>query len=483
MVQRLAILVLVASVMGLGGSARAMADDPVMPPGTPDRVEELERTVDRLARRVQELEAGSRLVPIEVPGSESSGAMAEPPVAMEEGEPTPRWTHGVIYDGGWTLRPHDPERTPYELKFSFHDQLRYTGFLNEEPFVTNAAGDAVPTPPRNDFDINRGRLVFSGYAIDPMLEFYANVDYNTVSPRSMQMLLAWIRHPFSREFNLAYGLGKVPGCWEWQESARFPLGVERSLATTFFRPSISAGVWADGELDWFHYQVFVGDGLNTLNVDPTGLDTHFVYSGIQWWEPWGEFGRGFSDLEDHQEPVLRFGHALTYSRQDANLQGSPGPEQTTVRLSDGTRLNNTGALAPGVTVNAFDFTMYAVHGGWKYRGWSVSGEYFFRWLNRIRADGPIADGEIVDHGFYAQAATFMVPRTVELYGRVSPVFGEHGDGGEVALGGNWYVKQSRDWRVTFDVAYIEDSPTEQERTGYQAGASGVLFRLQTWILF
>ena len=57
-----------------------------------------------------------------------------------------------------------------------------------------------------------------------------------------------------------------------------------------------------------------------------------------WWEPLGDFGNGFSDFDDHHEGVIRIGQALTYSRQDADSVAEPGPEQTVVRLSDGTQL-------------------------------------------------------------------------------------------------------------------------------------------------
>jgi hypothetical protein len=393
-------------------------------------------------------------------------------------------THGIVYDDGWILRPLDSQHTPFELKFNFHNQFRYTGFANQEPAVVNAAGATVPTPPRSDFHINRGRFIFSGYVLDPLLEFYTNIDYNTVSDRQIQVLMAWIRHPFSPAVNVAYGLSKVPGTWEWLESARFTLGAERSLATTFFRPSMTAGIWADGELPaaW-HYHVLVGNGFNTLGLNSTQLDTNFVYSGMLWWEPAGPFGDGFSDFEAHDCPVVRLGQALTADRHGPDPTGQPGPEQTVVRLSDGTPIVEPGALAPGVTVNQFDLTLYAIHAGLKYRGFSLSGEYFFRWLTNIQASGPIPDDALYDHGFFIQAGDFIIPQSIEVFGRASAVFGPFGDGVEIGAGANWYVLQQPNWRFTADIACIDDSPAQQDRTGFTAGGSGTLFRIQMWTFF
>ena len=393
-------------------------------------------------------------------------------------------THGIVYDGGWILRPFVPQQSPFELKVSLQNQFRHTGFANEEAQVVNSAGNIVPTPPLNAFDINRGRLILSGYAWDPSLEFYTNFDYNTVSENQFQVLMAWIRKSFSPGLRVSYGIGKVPGTWEWLEAAQATLGAERSLATTFFRPSMTAGVWVDGEpLTGVHYHALVGNGFNTFSLRSSELDTNFVYSGMLWWEPFGEFGAGFSDFELHSEAVVRVGNAFTYNRAADDPNGSPGPEQTAIRLSDGTPLVETGALAPGVTLQRFDLSLYTVHAGWKYAGLSLSGEYFWRWLTHLQADGPILDNAIFDHGFFVQAAAFLRPQSLELFARGAAVFGPFGNGSEVGAGLNLYLFQQRYQRFTFDVAHVEDSPAQQDRTGFMAGASGVLFRTQFWLSF
>lgn len=406
-----------------------------------------------------------------------------PPPEVDSYEPTPP-THGIVYDNGWIFRPYDPEATPFELKISLQNQFRHTGFANEEPAVINSAGTVVPTPPLNTFDINRGRLILSGYALDPNLEYYTNFDYNTVSEDQFQVLMAWLRYVFAPGLKVSYGIGKVPGTWEWMEAARSTLGAERTLATTFFRPSMTTGLWAEGEPSpGLYYHALIGNGFNTFSLRSAELDTNFVYSGMLWTEPLGSFGDEFSDFDQHDQLVVRLGTAITYNREAADLTGDPGPEQTGIRLSDGTRLVETGALAPGVTVERFDLSLYTAHAGLKYAGFSLSGEYFLRWLSSIRADGAIPDDSIFDHGFFAQSGIFVRPQSMELFARGSAVFGPFGDGSEVAGGLNWFVGQRRNHRFTFDVARILDSPTQQDRTGFLAGASGWLFRTQFWISF
>ena len=390
----------------------------------------------------------------------------------------------VEYDNGWLLRPVNPQASPFELRFNFHSQFRYTGYANASDSFTDQAGVTTPINSRNDFDINRGRLVFSGYAFNPETTFYTNIDYNSVSARQVQLLLAYLDHRIGPQLKLRSGFAKVPGSWEWQESSRVVLGAERTMATTFFRPSMTTGLWASGDLtDQLHYEAMVGDGFNTFSLNAAQLDNNFAFSSMLWWEPLGEFLPGFGDFESHDSLAVRLGHALTYTRNEAEPTGEPGPEQTVIRLSDGTRLVDPGALAPGVTVNQFDITLYAAHLGIKRRGMSLGIEYYLRWLSELQGTAALPTTEIFDHGFYVQAGQFVIPKTLEFYGLGSYVTGDFGDGSEIGGGLNWYVQSRRNWRMTFDAVHLSTPPTVQSRTGLQVGGSGMLFRVQSWMYF
>ncbi|EMI21828.1 secreted protein [Rhodopirellula maiorica SM1] len=430
------------------------------------RIEQLEQTVFELQQR------------------QNGGLIeAEAPICFDA--PTAELpTHYPIYDSGWTLRPYDAAKTPFELTIGLHNQFRYTGFSRDEATTIDAAGNVNTIPNRNDFDVNRGRLVFSGYALDKDLGFYANIDYSTVASSSIQPLLGWISFRHNDALTLYMGLGKVPGTWEWQQTSRYTMGADRTLATTFFRPSITAGMWGIGKLgDSLSYTVFVGNGLNTLTLRSSDLDTNFVYSALAWWEPLGEFGVGFSDQEHHDNLAIRVGHGLTQTKNDSTSTDQSGAEQTVVRLSDGTRLVEPNALAPGVTVNAFDVWLYTAHLGLKKQGYSFSSEVFMRWLRNIEGTGGTSLESLLDNGFYIQGGAFVIPKKLELFVRGSAVTGDFGTGSEVAAGLNWHLFDKRSARFTLDVTDIRDSPAEQSRTGYVAGESGTLLRAQLWTFF
>ena len=223
----------------------------------------LER-IEQLERRVGMGEVASAQPLIETdwlsgdcPTVDSTGCESAPSAA----------SHYVTYQRGWTLRPYRPDQTPFEMKLELHNQFRFTQFSARGEPDPDATGTARDISDRNDFDINRGRVVFSGYAFSPDLGYYLNIDYSTVASDSILPLLGWTSFRISDRLSVFFGRGKVPGTWEWQQTSRYTLGVDRSMATTFFRPSISAGIWANGSLtDSLHYTVFAGDGFNTLTL-------------------------------------------------------------------------------------------------------------------------------------------------------------------------------------------------------------------------
>jgi hypothetical protein len=72
----------------------------------------------------------------------------------------------------------------------------------------------------------------------------------------------------------------------------------------------------------------------------------------------------------------------------------------------------------------------------------------------------------------------VIPKKLEFYTRTSLVAGPFGSGNEYGGGLNWYVQQSRKWRVSGEVLQLNRSPASNILTGYRVGESGTLFQLQ-----
>ncbi len=154
-------------------------------------------------------------------------------------------------------------------------------------------------------------------------------------------------------------------------------------------------------------------------------------------------------------------------------------ENTLVRLSDGTLISMQGAFAPGVTLQRYDLSLTAIDVAFKYRGCSLSSEVYFQELSSLEGNGPLPLQSTRAYGGFAQGGYFLLPQQLELYARTSWVSGEYGSGSEIAGGFNWFpIRGKSNLRFTFDVADLESSPADQNRTGLEAGQTGILIRTQ-----
>jgi hypothetical protein len=387
----------------------------------------------------------------------------------------------VDYDNGFAILPRDPDETPYSLRIRNQNMFRYTGFSRAEPTWIDSAGNQLPINNSSYFGIPRGRLIFSGNAVVPRLSYLLNIDYNSVTNQPIGFRAFWLSYRFSKALELFVGQSKVPGSREWIESAFAPLqSADRTMATTFFRPSLSQGMWIMGEpLDDVFYHAMVSNGFNTLNLQPEQLNNRFAWSGSAWWEPWGDFGRGYSDLQDHQEAAIRLGGCYTYALGSGSQSASDAVENSPIRLSDGTVITTPGALASGVTLLSYDVSLAAIDLAWKYRGVSLSSELYFQDLLGLQGTGPLPIASTSAFGGFVKGGYFVVPRETEVYARTSYVTGAYGSGYELGGGFNRFFLPGKDnLFFTCDAAWLENSPAGQNRTGFVAGQTGLLVRAQ-----
>jgi hypothetical protein len=111
-----------------------------------------------------------------------------------------------------------------------------------------------------------------------------------------------------------------------------------------------------------------GNGCRTANLPNTGTDDRFTFAATNYFKPLGDFGRQIVDYEFTCEPLVRFGHSFVYSPQAADAIGMPLDETDFIRLSDGTRLTETGALTARITVSEIDIFFYGIDAASKWRG-------------------------------------------------------------------------------------------------------------------
>src|SRR5262249_25497296 len=154
----------------------------------------------------------------------------------------------------------------------------------------------------------------------------------------------------------------LPGSRSLQNVFTYFMATDRFMADEFFKPGFTSGAWITGNpLPGLNYTAMVGNSLSQVGVKISQLDRHLATAESVWWMPTThEFGArgGFGDWEEHADVATRFGASFTHSRENRfNQTATPSPDNTQIKLSDGTNAFVEGALAPGVTLQNATYWM------------------------------------------------------------------------------------------------------------------------------
>ena len=415
-------------------------------------------------------------------------APVEQAEAEEKEQPTERIETWSVYEPGTGYLIGRTKRG--ELAISGYAMGRYLNQNDDDQVFTDHLGNERPVDPRNDIYSHRIMVFLKGWMVDPKLVY--TITFWTVNTTDQDAIFANIGYQFSKKFSLYLGLTGNPGSRSLTGSHPFWLGHDRVMADEFFRPYFGSGIYAVGEaLPGFWYNATLSDNNSILGVKASQLDRKYTHGGSIWWMPTThEFGpRGaYGDWEMHDEVATRFGLSYTQSpEQDFRSSSGSNPENTTLRLADSVNLFETGSLAPGVSVREADFTVLAVDAGFKYKGIFLQTELYERRLDRFLADGPLPVSEIVDRGFYVQAAFYPIPQVLELYGLTSQIYGDKdagfGNSNEYGVGLNWYPFDSRNHRLNLQVLDVNKSPVSSVFGYYTGGMDGIVAATSFSIFF
>ena len=101
-------------------------------------------------------------------------AGVDPAAAAADAWPEVRYV--ADYDNGLRMRPVDPARDPLALRVGGGIPFRRHAFRRDVVAGTDNAGVVRPVENRTAFDIDRGRLLFSGFALDERLTYFLQLD-------------------------------------------------------------------------------------------------------------------------------------------------------------------------------------------------------------------------------------------------------------------------------------------------------------------
>lgn len=345
---------------------------------------------------------------------------------------------------------------------------------------------------RNDIYWHRTMIWFTGYLGTPKLTYMATVW--TVTTTQQTLVYGNINYQFSKR--LTAGIGIAPNACIRTLQGPFPLfsSTDRTMAEDALRGGFTNGIFISGEaLPKLRYTAVLGNNLSILGVKAANLTRHFSKSAsLSWFPTTGEFGPrgGNGDFEHHDKIATRFGISYCHSRENRfNNTGTPAPDNTQVRLSDGVLFFETGALAPGMTVEEATFDQTSIDLGFKYKGLAVHTELYYRTLTNIdavnSASQPVAAPmeRINDNGYMVQVLYMLVPKQLCIHGVNSMLIDEFKRNPyEIGGGVNIYPTKTRSWRINAQAMYIHQGAGGGTFGLYTAGQTGTTLTIGTDIL-
>ena len=339
---------------------------------------------------------------------------------------------------------------------------------------------------RNDIYWHRVMLWFTGFLGTPKLTYMATVW--TVTTTQQTLVYGNIMYKFNDYVKVGIGITPNNCVRSLQGSFPFFTSTDRTMAEDGLRGGFTNGIFAMGQITpTLRYSMVLGNNLSILGIKASNLTRHYSKSiSLSWMPTTGEFGPrgGNGDLEYHKKIATRFGASYCHSRENRfNNTGTPAPDNTQVRLSDGVLFFETGALAPGITVVEANYDIVAVDLGLKYKGFALHTEMYYRTLSKMNADGPLPLSSIIDKGYTLQALYMAIPKRLCIYGVNSMVIDEFNRNPyEIGGGVNIYPLKTRSWRINLQAMYLYKCAAGGTFGLYTAGQTGTTLTIGTDIL-
>lgn len=503
----LAAFMVCQSLAALAGDAAQLA--PVVSQPSTDEVSQLRSLLDTQQRRIEQLEqrlAGSQQGDVEQARIDEMRRQIREILSEEEfRESLMPSTLQAGYDKGFYIRSSDEL---FMIKLNGMMQFRYTYYHSHRDNRYLAPG--YRRSDRSGFDINRLRLRFSGHAYSKDLTYWIELDSGAPNEYDTRLFYAWFNYRFADELQFKFGRFRTANLRADFASVATMQFVEYPMMNSVFGLGDGTGVRLWGQLFKKKLDYYV-DLVNTLggpNTRTITNDEDFFANGhdgnpavvarLVWHALTGDAKTPVvvdqhmdspSDVEFHMDPALDVGMHYAFSEdwQDGTL-----------RIPFPSRSFRTGGF--GLTSSdGLQIHQIGVDSAFKWRGFSISGEYVLRILDVRNSEGPFAtplyqltgDGSTnVQHGGYVQAGYFLpIPKfenKLEVVGRVGGVSALSGglEGmWEYAGGINYHIDGHR-VKLQFDVTKVTESPTSSNLYSLaNVNDDALIFRVQMQVAF
>lgn len=321
---------------------------------------------------------------------------ALPPVAEEEvttptitpePEPAPALvTSG--YDGGFFIKDRDGK---FSLGINGRMQFRYSYAMVED------------VEDKHSFLMRRAFLYFNGHVFDPNLTWDLII-YPLAAPA---FVYGTINYKFMDELKVSMGLDTVMYSHLNHESSGKLQILAKALPVLRYHLGDSMGIWLTGDIGRFFYATGVFNGNDTFTSQ--NANQELLYALRVGYNVFGNWSGGEGDLKNTESPAMMIETAAAFHHEETDTQAKV--------------LNGT------------------VYAGFKYRGFSLNTQGFYRYT-----DPDQFTREQVDLGYVVSAGYFFIPERFEIAARHSALLDDINDvgvnlnmrsGNISALGGDW----------------------------------------------
>jgi hypothetical protein len=247
---------------------------------------QLEQQVRDQGARIAELERLLRAtLSSQAPAvSPASGSVAAP-VAATESAATPAPSDAPAQQVRVAAANPGPEYVPnqgFKLYESDMGQIymrlfSYARYLNQDgldPTYTDYFGNVNDVTQREDFQLNKFFLPFSGWFLDPKWRYYLYVwSANTAQGDPAQVVGAGnLSYVANSHLTLGAGITSLPAVRSTEGQFPYWLGVDDRLTSDeFFRGSYTTGIWAKGQIvPGLNYMAMIANNLSSTTTSIPG---------------------------------------------------------------------------------------------------------------------------------------------------------------------------------------------------------------------
>jgi Protein of unknown function (DUF3011) len=368
-----------------------------------------------------------------------------------------------------------------QIYFRLFSYVRYLNQRGIDGTYTDSFGTTKTVQQRQDVQLAKFFSPFAGWFLTPKFRYYLYVWSSNASQGDAAQVVGAgnLSYTVNRFLTIGGGITSLPTVRSTEGQFPYWLGVDgRLIADEFFRGSYTNGVWVKGDLlPRVKYNAMFATNLSILGVSAAQIDNKFDTQSyaLTWLPTTGEFGLygTFGDFDYHEKVATRLGVHVSHSLEEKQSQpGTNAIENSQIRLSDGNVIFTPDLFGPGIAVNEVDYKMMSIDAGIKYRGLSLEGEYYRRWLGKYAGVNVGALPDMLDTGYQLQSSAMVVRNTLQLYLSGSQIFGGHGDASEIRVGENYYFTRERGLRFNTEFIHVNKSPVGYTAYPMPVGASG-----------